>query len=202
MWSGRVVGAVVVVIVALVVPAGSAHAAPGDPCPAAAPVDGTIDGDTVDASATDGDRNHLAGDVAGIVVDYLSPPGESLDDSIDSVVAQYGIPVEAEMTTEMIERSVLVSMRSTTQAIGCVDDDPVGFVEVELTDPRLSYTGDPIADPGGVQVDAGYVAVTTERLRTQRPVVECAVSGTVPQVPGGPPPPAGAPVVATPTFVG
>ena len=202
MRSGRVVGVGALLIAALVLLPGPAQAAPGDVCPSPAPVDGTIDVATVDASAVDGDRNHLAGDVAGIEVDYLSPPGESLDDSIDSVLARYGIPVDVEMATEMIERSVLVSMRRTTEVVACVDD-PVGFVEVELTDPRLSYTGDPITDPGGVRVDAGYLAVTVERLRTRRPVLEFSVSGTVPQVPGGPPPPlAGAPVVATPTFVG
>jgi hypothetical protein len=177
-----------------------AGAAPGDPCPAAAPVEGTIDVDTIDRPAADPPRNHLTGRIGSDAVDYLSPPGEQLDDSVAAMVSEAGLPPGTPVTATVGERSVLVALHQTTTVLGCVADGAAGFVEVVLTDGRLSFTGDPVVDPGAVQVTTGYLAVTVTRHRTERPIVEIAVAGSVPGGPAVGPP--GDPVRARPTFVG
>lgn len=201
----RARGATVLVVTALALAAllGPAEGAPVGPCPVTTPIDGTITVATVDEPETEADRNHLAGRIGPMVLDYLSPPGEPLDQSMTAMATQAGLDPRVEVTATMVERSVLVSLRTTAAVVACVDEGGGVFVEVTLSDPRLSFTGDPVDDPGSVRVTAGHVAVTVTRHRTTRPVVEFAVSGALPPGPavddGGP---RVDPIAARPTFVG
>lgn len=193
--------ALVVASLAITAPPVPAAAAPGDPCPALAPVEATITVVTVDQPTTEADRNHLAGRVGAVEIDYLSPPGEPLDQSI--LFARAGLDGRARVTATTVDRSVLVSMRTTTAVVACVDDGTGAFEEVALSDGRLSFTGDPFDDPGTVQVTAGHLAVTLIRHRTERPVIEVALTGTLPPTTaGGDGAPAGDPIGARPPFVG
>lgn len=177
-----------------------AGAAPGDPCPAAAAREAAIDIGTVDQTVPVADRNHLVGRIGAVLVDYLGPPGESLDDSLAAARAGAGLGADARITATVGERSVLVGLRPITTVLGCVDDGSGAFEEVALGDPRLAFTGDPTTDPAGVVVTAGYLEVTVTRRRTVRPVVEVALTGQA--TAAGPEIPAGDPVAARPPFVG
>ena len=205
------VGAVAILLSALGHLASPVGAAPGDPCPAARPIEGVVDQETVDDNALNAERNHLVWNVGWASVDYLSSPGETLSDSIAAMAGQatFIVDPDTRFSAETIERSVLVSLRRTADVLACVDGGAGEFVEAELTDGRLLISGDLENDPGNARVSGGYVLVTTTRLRTERPVVEVAVTSTAPTPPAATTPrsdrtaaPAGDPIGAQPPFVG